>query len=82
MKGEGKEAEKVYSEFSRNSLTDFFDISECNLSSDKVVEYVVRARRIHRIRGLKLSSNRLTSQGFEKMLDSLKGVGNINLANN
>jgi hypothetical protein len=47
-----------------------------------VVEYVHRARRIHKIRGLKLSSNHLNSQGFERMLEFLKGVGNINLANN
>jgi hypothetical protein len=31
---------------------------------------------------LKLSSNHLNSQGFERMLEFLKGVGNINLANN
>jgi hypothetical protein len=63
-------------------LTDFFDISDCNLPSERVVEFVQRARRIHKIRGLKLSSNHLNTQGFDRMIDSLKGVGNINLANN
>lgn len=47
-----------------------------------MLEYVYRARKIHRIKGLKLASNHLNSQGFEKMIENLKGVGNINLANN
>lgn len=69
-------------QFSKNTLCDFFDISDCNLASDKVVEYVHRARRIHKIRGLKICSNRLTTQGFDKMSEFLQGVSNINAANN
>lgn len=79
---EVKEPEKIYLQFSKNTLSDFFDISECHLSSDKVVEYVHRARRIHKIKGLKLCNNRLTVTGFEKMTEFLQGVSNINLANN
>lgn len=47
-----------------------------------MLEYVQRARRVHKIKGLKLTSNHLTTQGFERLLQSLQGVGNINLANN
>ena len=64
---EAKEPEKIYLQFSKNTLCDFFDISDCNLSSDQVVDYVHRARRIHKIRGLKICNNRLTTQGFDRM---------------
>ena len=41
-----------------------------------------RARRTHKIRGLKICSNRLTTAGFDKMTEYLQGVSNINAANN
>lgn len=63
-------------------MSDFFDLSDCSLPSDKVVEYVHRARRIHKIKGLKLCNNRLNVAGFERMTEFLQGVSNINLANN
>ena len=69
-------------QFSRNSLSDVFDISDCNLASEKAIEYVHRARRIHKIRGLKLCSNKLTTAGFEKLTEFMQGVSNINVANN
>jgi hypothetical protein len=47
-----------------------------------VVEYVHRARKAHRIRGLKLCGNHLTTAGFERMIEFLHGVSNINMANN
>ena len=65
--GEAKEPEKIYMQFSKNTRCDFFDISDCHLPSDKLVEYVHRARRIHKIRGLKICNNHLTIQGFDKM---------------
>ena len=61
---ETKEPEKIYLQFSKNTLCDFFDLSDCNLESERVVEYVHRARRIHKIRGLKICNNRLTNAGF------------------
>lgn len=66
----------------KNTLTDFLDLSDCHLPSQKVTEYVSKARKHHKIKGLKLSENYLDCAGFEKMLDNLKGVANINLANN
>jgi aryl carrier-like protein len=79
---DSKEPEKLYLQFSKNTLSDFFDLSDCNLESDRLVEYVHRARRIHKIRGLKICNNRLTTAGFEKMTEYLQGVSNINAGNN
>lgn len=58
------------------------DLSECGLPSDKLVEYVHRAKRLHRIKGMKLTRNCLTSSGFLKMAEHLQGVSNINLTSN
>jgi len=66
----------------KSTLTDFLDLSDCHLPSDKVVEYVSKARKHHRIKGLKLCDNYLDCRGFERMIDNLKGVTNINLASN
>ena len=66
----------------KSTLTDFLDLSECSLSSQNVIDCVSRARRHHKIKGLKLSSNNLDSNSFEKLLECIKGVTNLNLANN
>ena len=79
---ESREPEKIYLQFSKNTLCDFFDISDCNLSSDQVVDYVHRARRIHKIRGLKICNNRLTTQGFDRMSEYMQGIANVNASNN
>ena len=41
-----------------------------------------RARRIHKIRTLKIANNYLNPSGFEKMTEYLQGVSFINLVNN
>ena len=66
----------------KNTLTDFFDLSDCNMPNEKIVEYVYRAKKSHKIKGLKLCSNQMTTEGFEKLSECLRGVCNINLANN
>jgi hypothetical protein len=47
-----------------------------------VIEYVKKARKIHKTKGLRLLKNELTSEGFEALLDSFVGVSNINVSNN
>jgi hypothetical protein len=48
----------------KNTLTDFFDLSDCHLPCEQVVEYVAKARKSHRIKGLKLCANNLDNSGF------------------
>ena len=68
--------------FAKDTLTDCLDLSDCGLSSEQLLEYVVRGRRAHKVKKLKLSNNQLSVQGFIKMIEWLRGVTSINLANN
>ena len=77
-----RDPEKVVQQFAKDTLTDCLDLSECGLSSEQMVEYVVRGRRAHKVKKLKLSNNGLTVGGFVKMIEWLRGVTSINLANN
>ena len=48
----------------KSTLTDFLDLSDCNLPNDKIIESISRAKRHHKIKGLKLSSNQMDVNGF------------------
>ena len=72
----------MYQQFAKDTLTDCFDLSDCGLPADRVIDYVVKARRAHKIKKLKLSNNELTVGGFVKMIEYLRGVTSINLVNN
>ena len=59
-----RQSDRRLAEFMKSTLTDFLDLSECYLPSEKVIEYVNKARKHHKIKGLKLSSNFLDNAGF------------------
>ena len=77
-----RDPERVMQQFAKDTLTDCLDLSGCRLSSEQLLQYVVRGRRAHKVKKLKLSNNELNVQGFIKMIEWLRGVTNINLANN
>lgn len=77
-----RDPEKIMVMFTKNHMSDVFDISDCDLDDQQILDFVKRARKIHKTKGLKLSGNRLTSVGFDMLIDCLQGVSNINLSNN
>ena len=58
------EAERILESFTRSKMSDNFELADCHLPSDKVVEFVVKARHAHKIKGLKLSSNQIDNKGL------------------
>ena len=65
-----------------NTETETLDLSGCGLNDTEVLYFVEKASKIRKIKHLKLSSNLLTSQGFEKILPFLPFCNLINLSNN
>ena len=59
-----KQTDKRLADFMKSTLTDFLDLSDCNLPNDKIIESISRAKRHHKIKGLKLSSNQMDVNGF------------------
>jgi hypothetical protein len=64
------------------SETEALELSELNLNDTEIVYYVQKASKIRKIKQLKLASNLLTSQGFEKLIPYLSHCSLINLSNN
>lgn len=77
-----RDPERVIQQFAKDTLTDCLDLSDCGLGSEQLLDYVVRGRRAHKVKKLKLNNNELTVGGFVKMIEWLRGVTSINLTNN
>ena len=61
---------------------DTLDLSNQELCDIEIEEVVRFAKTIKKIKGLRLSRNRLTSDGFLRILDHIPAITNLNISFN
>ena len=61
---------------------DALDLTNCDLNDEKVEILLKNVRKNKKIKGLKLTKNKITDVGFFNIIDCLGSTSNLNLSNN
>lgn len=62
--------------------TDTLDFTSYELADEEIIQVVEAAAEIKKIKGLKLSKNKLTNEGLKAIIPSISFSTNLNLSHN